>query len=671
MTGGRRTELIELLQRAGLDPVGHGRVYDARPVAAAWRPVAAGDTEPTLAFPADHPDLVAELNRQWHQLAVEHGVLGADGEFLVGVAFPDSGYQEWTRVRLTEQWDLAGHLGPKPGEPEFVAMSPDGESVLGTTTEEQAVWLIAVDGFTAWLEASAQARAVEDPQECQALWDRVLQRRPASARLREQWREGLARNAAMPAAVLLRLLDVEESERFPASWLIHRDLDDQVVEAWLSHPEWRVRKALAERWKLTAEQRARLFEDPDPHHRWIFMTCAVDYRMALTEATYDQLAGDPSARVRAELALHPDLPAGQLAALAADPDPKVRCVAAPRAWVALDEPVRAALLADPDPDAEVRAEAVLRQHETTPLSAADFAALPADRYRERATAACLLSRELAESLVRGTDSRTRSIVATNPLIAPELVAVLAADPAHEVRWPVSLRPDLTEEERARIPVEIEPRMRHAPLKWVLAQHHDADAMRRCAASAHVLVRRSVACATNLPADVADRLAHDEDYAVRLLLAEHCAQAPAEVLLEMWQTWQGYSAARLVEHPNFPREHTLSHAEHPNPAMRQLALDDPESTPELVEWFSRDPADAVRRRALRDPRLSAASVIRLLDDPHGGIRSDAAADPRLPVRVLIALLHDPGTATDAARNPAIPEAVLHHLLRRPEAELHKT
>ncbi|MFE4515697.1 PE-PGRS family protein [Kitasatospora sp. NPDC056783] len=608
------------------------------------------------------------MNRQWHRLAVERGVLGVDGEFLVGVTSPDFGCQEWTRVRLTEQWDLAGHLGSKPGAPEFVAMSLDGESVLGATTEEYAVWLIAVDRFTAWLETSAQARAVEDPQERPMLWDRVLRCRPASARLRARWRDGLARSSVIPTAVLIRLLDVDESERFPASWLIHRDLDDQVVEAWLSHPEWRVRKALAERWKLTAEQRARLFEDPDPNHRWIFMTCAVDYRMALTEATYDQLASDPSARVRAELALHPDLPAQQLAGLAADPDPKVRYVAAPRAWVALDEPARTALLADPD--ADVRAEAVLRQHETTPLSAADFAALPADRYRERAAEACLLSRELAESLVRGADSRMRSIVAGNPLLAPELVAVLAADLEHEVRWPVSLRLDLTEEERARIPVEIAPQMRHAPLKWVLELQHDTDAMRRCAASAHVLVRRSVACATNLPTEVVDQLAHDEDYAVRLLLAEHCAQAPAEVLLEMWQTWQGYSAARLVEHPNFPREHTLSHAGNPNPAMRQLALDDPESTAELAERFSRDPADAVRRRALRDPRLSAASVIRLLDDPHGGIRSDAAADPRLPVRVLIALLHDPGTAADAARNPAIPEAVLHHLLRRPEEEHHK-
>jgi hypothetical protein len=168
---------------------------------------------------------------------------------------------------------------------------------------------------------------------------------------------------------------------------------------------------------------------------------------------------------------------------------------------------------------------------------------------------------------------------------------------------------------------------------------------------------------NLPRDVVDLLAHDEDWVVRLFLAEHGAQAPADVLLEMVESWNGYSAARMVEHPNFPRHGVMRYADDPNPFMRKLALLDPESTVELVERFSRDADSGVRRCALRDQRLSAASVIRLLDDPHHGIRDEAAADPRLPTRVLATLLAHTRTAARAAANPAVPETVVQHLLDR--------
>jgi hypothetical protein len=425
-------------------------------------------------------------------------------------------------------------------------------------------------------------------------------------------------------------------------------------------------KVLAERWKLTAEQRAVLLQDPNPGHRWTFTTLAVDYRMALTDATFHQLARDPSPRVRAEVVLHRDLPVRHLTALAVDADPQVRRLATPRAWAHLDDSARTTLLADPDPD--VRAEAALEHHRSVPLSGADFDGLPDDRRRQEAARTCALTPALAESLCRTADSDLRSAVAGNPLLAPDLVAVLGQDPEHDVRWQVALRPDLTEDARSRIPVDLDPKAYHRPLSWVLDQQHDAEAMRRCAGSSHLLVRRSAACATDLPPDVVEVLAHDQDFVVRLFLAENCAQAPAEVLLEMWQSWNGTSAARMVEHPNFPRQGALRYADHPDPAMRRLSLDDPEATAELVEQFSRDADSGVRRRALRDERLSAASVIRLLDDPDCGIRDAAAGDPRLPAHVLATALLDAATAAAAAANPALPESVMHRLLDlRPPAE----
>lgn len=654
----RHGELHELLHRAGLEKAGHGQVSDAWPARTAWRPVIAASTEPTLAVPDDRPDLVAELNRQWHRLAVEHGVIDGDGEFLISVA--DQGCTCWTRVRLAEQWDLAGLLGPGAGQPEFVTMSPDGESVLGVTCEEYAVWFVAVAPFTDWLESSARERAVERQGEREAGWDIVLRWRTASARLRGAWREGLARNPAASPAVLRRLLDVGPEERL-SSWLNYRDLPDDMLDAWVAHPEWRVRRNLAERWQLDAERRAGLFHDPDPRHRWGLLTCAVDGRSPLTAATFAQLATDPDPRVRAELVRHRDLPARHLVALAADPDTDVRKEAVPRAWTHLTPPARTALLADPD--AGVRAEAVLLHHGSTPLPAAGFAALPGDAVRERAARTCVLTRELAEELVNGAETALRSAAAQNPHLDADLVTLLGQDQDPGVRWLVSVRPELTEVERARVAIEFDPDARCHPLPWVRDLEHDEEAMRRCATSAHVMLRRSAACATNLPPDVVELLAHDEDWVVRLFLAEHCAQAPAGLLLEMVRSWNGYSSARMADHPNFPRQGTLRFADDPDPRTRRLALLDPEAPTELVERFSRDAEWGIRHSALGDERLSVASVIRLLDDPHWFVRETAAADPRLPTRVVATLLNDSTTAKSAAANPTIPETVMHHLLDR--------
>ncbi|MGV9786549.1 PE-PGRS family protein [Streptomyces sp. NPDC003435] len=651
---GDHAELHELLHRAGLEVVEPAPVSDARPPMAAWRPVIAASTEPTLAVRDDHTDLVAELNRQWHRLAVEHGVIDADGEFLIAVA--NQGRSGWTRVRLGEQWDLAGRLGPKAGQPEFVTMSPDGESVLGVTCEEYEVWFVAVAPFTDWLEASARERAVESPRERESGWEIVL-RRKGLAWLRGAWREGLAANPAAPAAVLRRLLDIGPEDRLP-SRLKYRELPEDVIAAWIAHPEWTVRAELAER-PLGAEQYAALFRDPDPRHRWLLLTSVVYQGPAFTEETFAQLATDPSPRVRAELVSHRDLPVRHLTALAADPDSRVRKEVVTRGWTRLTPSARTALMADPDTG--VRAEAVLLHQPSAPLSTADFAALPGDTQREHAARTRVLARELAEELVHRTETALRAAAAQNPHLDADLVALLGQDPEPAVRWWVYVRPELTDAERSLVAYEFDPSARFRPFQWVLDLEDDEEAMRRCATSAHVALRRSAAAAKNLPPDVVDLLAHDEDWLVRLFLAERCAQAPAEVLLEMVRTWNGYSAARMTEHPNFPRQGLLRFADDPDPRTRKLALLDPEAPAELVERLSRDADASVRRSALGNERLSAASVIRLLDDPRSAVREAAAADPRLPTRVLTALLRDRTTAMAAAANPAIPEPVMHHLL----------
>lgn len=67
------------------------------------------------------------------------------------------------------------------------------------------------------------------------------------------------------------------------------------------------------------------------------------------------------------------------------------------------------------------------------------------------------------------------------------------------------------------------------------------------------------------------------------LAESCDDAPADMFLEVWQWWTGSLSTpdRPHGHPNFPRRDLLRYVEDPNPRMRQLALEEPDSTAELV------------------------------------------------------------------------------------------
>jgi hypothetical protein len=74
---------------------------------------------------------------------------------------------------------------------------------------------------------------------------------------------------------------------------------------------------------------------------------------------------------------------------------------------------------------------------------------------------------------------------------------------------------------------------------------------------------------------------------------------------MWETWEGRSAHRLPEHPNFPGAGLYRYAGDPRPRMRKAALLDPECPPAVVDRLSRDAERAVRRRALGDSLLPVA------------------------------------------------------------------
>lgn len=210
--------------------------------------------------------------------------------------------------------------------------------------------------------------------------------------------------------------------------------------------------------------------------------------------------------------------------------------------------------------------------------------------------------------------------------------------------------------------DIEPGHSTHTLDWVEALHGDTEAMRLLASSPKLWIRRSIARAQQLPDDVVQRLARDEDGVVRLFLAESCDDAPAEMLLEVWSWWTGSLSVpdRPRNHPNFPRSGLLRYADDPNPRMRRLALDDPASTAQLVARFSCDPDPEVRADAAQDARLTADAAARLLTDTDSSVRHFAAQHPSLPRHLLVDLLLGQNTAAAAAQNPAIPTPVMRYM-----------
>ncbi|MFF9847353.1 PE-PGRS family protein [Streptomyces litmocidini] len=462
-------------------------------------------------------------------------------------------------------------------------------------------------------------------------------------------------NRGLPADLLIRVLSMN------AGLLFRTDLPPAVVDAAAGHPDRGVRGALSDaRTALTTEQWERhLAAEPSAPRRAHFVADAARVRVELAPETRARLAADPSPLVRAEAARLAGLPGEPLRVLAADPDPAVRAAACDPAWPHLGPTAREALLADADE--RVRTAALVRRHRDDPLGEEGLAALggPVSRHLED----CRVAPALALRLAAHEDAEVRRRIAGHPDLPPAGVARLAEDPDGTVRGAVAVRADLTEEERAAVRVDVDTSGLRYALPWVTALHADADAMRRPAASCHPYVRSSVARARRLPPDVVELLARDEDRIVRLFLAESCDDAPADMLLEVWHWWAGSlsSPGRPRTHPHFPRAGLLRFAADPNPRLRRLALDDPDSTPDLVEEFAHDPSAEVRQDAAQDPRLSPEAAVRLLADPDPSVRAFAARHPALPTGVLLRLLLDRETVRDAIVNPSLPEPVMRRIV----------
>ncbi|MDH6543748.1 HEAT repeat protein [Streptomyces sp. SPB4] len=481
--------------------------------------------------------------------------------------------------------------------------------------------------------------------------DQALRLLEADTALHAEWITGLVSNRSAPDEIVRRVFTLDPLPEGVRRWLRFSPLSATAAQAAVTYPDPEVRRDVTGNPFLPPHALAVLTEDPDPKVRWTAVLMAGEYNVELPTELTVRLASSPEARVRMHAIGLPGLPEETRLSLAEDPHPRVRARAInPWSWPRLRPEVRASAEADPDP--WVREAVERAAHVDVPLATtlADFLAEPDERRRDDAAYRARLDADLAVHLVAHDDSSLRRGAAWNPHVPTALALTLTADPEPSVRFALSLRADITEEQRSAIDYTV-PEGRHEAPAWVQERFGDPDALRELAASSHVLLRRAVTCAPELPADVVERLAVDEDYFVRLMLCEN-DHAPHELLVEMYADWKGLSSGMLANRRNFARPGLVRYADNPNYRLRLAALSDPEATPELVEQLTHDPNDTVRGHAAADPRLPLARLIELLGRNH--MPCTAAWNPALPTELMHGLLDIAGVNLPAgaavARRP---------------------
>jgi hypothetical protein len=387
---------------------------------------------------------------------------------------------------------------------------------------------------------------------------------------------------------LLRQLVDEQLKETSFVLTFRKEWTDEQFEAVATHPDREVREFLAQAVHVQPDQRARLVEDPEP-------------------GVLRALAEGPDWFLAWTWTPQPALPTWAYERLL-ERNPKLELWLADCPWT--PQELRARLWPPGSPPA------------------------PADELP--------LDRQEAEAQAGDDNEWTRVVAAADPRLSADLVARLAVDPSPAVRLAVSMRPELTEEQRAAIDYHVGRDDRIQPARWA-TDTRDPEVLRRCVFSAHVGLRRSIACNPHLTPDLIAALATDDDFAVRLLLCERHANVPTETVLNAYLEATTMTRGRLLDHPSFQRIGLARLADSLNPQARALVVLDPEAAPDLIERLSNDPHPMVREWTADDPRLSPGRVLELFDDPS--TTGAAAANPHLPVPVMYRILADAATLAD--------------------------
>ncbi|WP_326718491.1 hypothetical protein OHT59_02470 [Streptomyces sp. NBC_00243] len=500
---------------------------------------------------------------------------------------------------------------------------------------------------------------------------------------------GLALNPSAPEDVLLRLLaDGPSAVRM----VLCRDrvLPDVVVDAVVEHPDRYTRSFFARNPHVDPAQRVRLLEDPDWFVRAHFaegprVPFPARPRPLPDEAVVHMINTYEGEHL-GSFNFYRQISLGLRRSMPTHPVAKVRGWGL-NGWRQLPADTRAALLADPDDEIRERAHRFLREEDPAWVESE----LPARSCHARTDMLLhqALSRTVVDSVLTApAGPEDKAMIAKNPSLPADVVALLAADPDPEVRGTiahradlgpserralvadpdpdvrrrVAYRADLGPAERGALAVDPEPRVRLAVsvhpalseeeragiayevpmdqdfvLRYVPEVPRDPETVRRHAHSGHPLLRREAAVDPALPPDLVELLAVDDDLGVRVLLAQNHPHAPAPLLLRSFLEYTGRERAHLITRPNFPTAGLAAFADHEDPEVRALTARDPGTEPATVERLTRDPAPAVRAALARHPNLPGSRLVELLDDDE--LAHEAAANAALDSEIIRGLVRN--------------------------------
>ena len=449
---------------------------------------------------------------------------------------------------------------------------------------------------------------------------------------------GLARNPALPAELLARLLETGDEalayrtdltaaqaralfERHGANvvWpLLDNGLLSDVKSdnpwvglAVLDHPGadpgWIPRIArgenaiarseLATRFPLPPDIARLLAEDAELD----VVTSVARCQPSLPPDLVDELARHPHAAVRGALAGNEDLPPEILRSLF-DGTPKA-------CYACTGEPDRQThRWCDGEHDGAILdIRLALSHNPATPpdvLNVVNRDGMFAWALAERADLPGSVYAELARNPMPGV----RAALASNPAAAGLLPRLLADDPSGELKRAAALNPEVPLDLLA----ELAPQTKIgtiAPPRILSATEAE---LRTLAGSPIAQVRRLVAARPDLPADLVDLFVDDTDAVVARWIAAHPTVGPDQ--LRGLAARFGHSLyARIAQNPRCPVD--------------------------LVNVIAADPKAPLKARRLiaGHPGLGVTSIVDLIVDPDERVAGAAAANPSLPVAEMERLL----------------------------------
>lgn len=430
------------------------------------------------------------------------------------------------------------------------------------------------------------------------------------------------------SGTVIRLLEhgrlrPDEVDRFDPQIVIAMADIGPVRRDWVgrvaANPDPAIRSAIASTAYLPTDVVAALVDDVDLD---VVAEAAQSPRLPQTLAR--QLAEHPHVSIRRALACNESAPIHVLAELAErrTPDPQLcPCCDGSGHWLterwscngthadALDD-LDYALVLNPRTPAEVLDRFVTHRSTHVRWQLSSRTDLPQSKYRA-----------LAQDPIPGI----RGNIAGNPAIDADLIRTMGDDPAYDVGRRLAHNPTLPLE----ILVVLVASTKIGPTLLPRIASATSAEIYELAASTVPAVRMVLAERRDLPAEIIDQLANDNDAKVLKSIAANPALSQAQ-LRTMLTAHGSRVAARVADNPSCP--------------------------PDLLIRIARQkpPVQKAFRRIAEHPNAPAEALLACLADHQA--RVIAASHPALPVETILRLLADTDTnvAAAAAANPSLPE-----------------